>query len=201
MYTSKIHIFKLLSISLITGLVIISCQGITDSTSNGDFIPEGTSDHNVYKVGPAGENDAILYAGYISPSGTVGLTGDFYLNLNNSQLYGPKINQEWRSSINLAGRGDLYELPYSDPLLDDVDDGHITHNGASTSQIFSGKENPNGHLGDPGDYYLNTTTFHLHGPKTEENGWMNSLSLEELEDQKKEPKDPQNPNDLIPPLL
>ncbi|MBS1934207.1 MAG: hypothetical protein JST96_09435, partial [Bacteroidetes bacterium] len=52
----------------------------------------------------------------------------------------------------------------------------LTNATAAENQVYSGAEIPAADLGSAGDYYLDTKTFILYGPKTSA-GWNNSIDL------------------------
>ncbi|MBD3616069.1 MAG: hypothetical protein HUJ22_05800 [Gracilimonas sp.] len=107
-------------------------------------------------VGAAGEDGSSIYAGTGAPSTDLGASGDYYLNQDTGELYGPKNNSGWGTPISLQG-------PQGEA-------------GADGSQIYSGTGSPDDSLGVPGDYYLNNDTFDLYGPKTD-SGWGTPLNL------------------------
>lgn len=51
--------------------------------------------HAELGAGGNGSNGNTILSGNSSPSATVGINGDFYLNLGNNSLYGPKISGSW----------------------------------------------------------------------------------------------------------
>jgi hypothetical protein len=104
-------------------------------------------------VGPAGANGTVIYSGDTVPSTSFGNAGDFYLDLATGILYGPKSSSGWGSGISITGAP-----------------------GASGSQIYSGSGTPSATLGNNGDYYLDSTSYNLYGPKTA-SGWGTALSL------------------------
>ena len=116
--------------------ILVSCSG-----SDGDIGPQGP-EGAMGEVGPAGEDGSTILSGSGIPDSNVGVTGDYYLNTDTADLYGPKIdNTSWGSPITLGSAG------------------------ADGSQIFSGTSAPGAGLGINGDYYLRTSTYDLYGPK------------------------------------
>lgn len=53
--------------------------------------------------GQDGEDGSQIYAGSGSPDASLGMEGDYYLDQDNYQLYGPKSSSDWGSPINLKG--------------------------------------------------------------------------------------------------
>jgi hypothetical protein len=68
-------------------------------------------------------------------------------------LYGPKTSSGWGSGIAITGSP-----------------------GAAGSQIYSGSGAPPATLGNNGDYYLDSTSYNLYGPKTA-SGWGTAIDL------------------------
>ncbi len=110
-------------------------------------------------IGPAGEDGSVILAGTGAPSSDLGDNGDYYLDRNTAELYGPKDETGWGTPLNLQG-----------PPGDDGEDGE------DGSQIFSGTSAPDASMGQPGDYFLNTSTYELYGPKTN-SGWGTPINL------------------------
>jgi hypothetical protein len=78
----------------------------------------------------------IIYSGTVAPSASIGVIGDFYINLSTSRLFGPKTASGWGNAIPLG-----------------------TH-------IWSGTTVPTSAIGLNGDFYLDKATFMLYGPRT-----------------------------------
>jgi hypothetical protein len=147
----KRQLILLFSILLAVSLGIFSCEGpVGPEGPQGPPGPPGA-------VGPAGADGNMMLAGEGPPSGDLGEPGDFYLNLTNGDLYGPKESQGWGEPVNLSGA-----------------DGE---DGADGSQIYAGDGPPDAELGNEGDYFLDKTNFHLYGPKTDE-GWGSPIELQ-----------------------
>ncbi len=77
---------------------------------------------------------------------TQGKVGDFYFQPSTTTLYGPKTSAGWGTGIRLKG-----------PQGDKGEDGRT---------ILSGTSNPTGAVGDIGDFYINTSSYVIFGPKT-----------------------------------
>jgi hypothetical protein len=99
-----------------------------------------------------------MHAGQGAPESSTGNPGDYYLDTQNTLLYGPKTEgNSWGTPIDLKGA-----------------DGQ---DGADGSQILSGTTAPAASLGTVGDFYLNTATFDLYGPKTVSD-WGTPINLQ-----------------------
>jgi len=129
--------------------MIAGCKG--PSGSEGPQGPKGDQG----PVGPAGENGNMIYSGQGAPTSDIGSKGDYYLNMNTGELYGPKDSNGWGSNPIMVLKG---------------------QDGADGSQIYAGTGAPAASEGNIGDYYLDKSSYDLYGPKTS-NGWGSSISL------------------------
>jgi hypothetical protein len=86
-----------------------------------------------------------LYTGPSHPPPETGTVGDFFLDIGDSLIYGPKTDIGWGSGLRLAYR-------------------------VEASQFLSGVNIPSSSLGVIGDYYLDLSNGSLFGPK-DDNGW------------------------------
>jgi hypothetical protein len=111
-------------------------------------------------VGPAGEDGATIHAGEGAPDEELGVVGDYYLDLLSGDLYGPKTEDGWGDSISLIGP-----------------EGQQGEPGEDGTRIYSGSQPPDNSIGNPGDFYLNTDTYDLYGPKTA-SGWGSPINLQ-----------------------
>ncbi|RYF21504.1 MAG: hypothetical protein EOO42_10475, partial [Flavobacteriales bacterium] len=109
--------------------------------------------------GPAG---STILSGSGQPASTLGVVGDFYLDLATSNFYGPKKAAGWGVPFSMKGANG--------------ENGATGANGAAGSKIFSGIIVPGAEIGVEGDYYLDKTTYSMYGPKTAA-GWGVALSL------------------------
>jgi hypothetical protein len=138
------------AVLMVAGLA--ACEGPT-----GPVGPQGPQGEQG-PVGAAGADGSVIHAGNGAPAAALGNPGDFYLDLGAGDLYGPKhATNGWGTPISLKGP-----------------EGEA---GADGSQIFAGATPPDPSLGQPGDYYLNTTTYDLYGPKTNA-GWGDPINLQ-----------------------
>lgn len=145
------YLLLFLSLTLVVGWAGTACEGPTGSEgSEGPEGPEGP-------VGPAGEDGSMMYAGEGEPDSETGDLGDFYLDQETGELYGPKDEDGW-----------------GDPGI--VLMGEDGADGEDGSQIYSGEGAPDEDLGEEGDYYLDRDNHDLYGPKTS-SGWGSPLNL------------------------
>lgn len=142
------YLSSLLTLLIVIGMAFVACD--TPAGPEGPQGPEGP-------VGPAGEDGSMIYSGKGVPGSEVGTNGDYYLNQNTGELYGPKDSGDW-----------------GEPII--VLMGKDGQDGEDGSQIFSGSGAPDASLGIVGDYYLDKDNYHLYGPKTS-SGWGSPLNL------------------------
>ncbi|MGM0546122.1 MAG: hypothetical protein ACQEST_05310 [Bacteroidota bacterium] len=117
---------------------------------------DGWGDPGVVLMGDDGEDGTHIHSGSGSPDASLGVVGDFYIDVANQNLYGPKTDSGWGSPIDLNG-------------ADGVD-------GKDGSQFYSGTGSPDASLGATGDYYFDTANKDLYGPKTD-SGWETPINL------------------------
>lgn len=99
---------------------------------------------------------ASLRSGFGAPSGDVGVDGDFYLDLSSSAVRGPKADGAWPATgVVLVGA-----VGPTGPA------GPAGAVGTSGKSLLSGAGAPNNGIGADGDFYLDTATVTLFGPKT-----------------------------------
>ena len=134
-------------------MLFAACEGPTG--------PEGEQGEEGQEgpIGPAGEDGATIHAGNGAPDVNIGEDGDFYLDLDEGMLYGPKSEDDWGSPVSLIGP--------EGPAGEDGEDGNT---------IYSADGTPDPRMGSIGDYYLDTDAYELYGPKTE-SGWGSPVSL------------------------
>ena len=93
-------------------------------------------------IGPTGANGFSVLSGTSNPTGPTGVNGDFYINTTSSTIFGPKAGGVWPAGVSLIGS-----------------------NGINGLNILNGNVNPTTIVGLNGEFYINTTTSTLFGPK------------------------------------
>jgi len=109
------------------------------------------------KTGPRGANGqdgTIILSGEGAPTQSLGHNGNYYLDVASATLYGPKTSSGWGPGLTLRGAP-----------------------GAPGSQIYSGSGTPPSSLGIVGDYYIDSTSLLLYGPK-KSTGWPMPINLQ-----------------------
>jgi hypothetical protein len=150
--TAKLSLTIICCLGLL--MLIGACEGPTGP--DGAQGPAGTEG----PVGPAGEDGSTIHAGDGTPDNELGEIGDYYLDLQSGDLFGPKSEDGWGDSISLIGP-----------------EGQQGEPGEDGTRIYSGSQPPDNSIGDPGDFYLKTDTYDLYGPKTD-TGWGAPLNLQ-----------------------
>jgi len=97
-----------------------------------------------------------LLSGTTDPGPDIGIDGDFYLNTATWMLFGPKANGAWPAGVSLAGPPGAAGAT-----------GATGNTGAAGSTLLSGSGDPTSSVGNDGDYYINTSTSTLFGPKAD----------------------------------
>jgi len=144
-------------------------------------------------VGPAGQDGSIIYSGVGAPATSLGKNGDYYLDDNTGNLYGPKTASGWGTPLSLKGSGSSQgpagpqgpqgpqgppgpQGPQGPPGSQGPQ-GPAGAAGTPGSKIYSGTGAPAASLGNNGDFYLDKQTYLLYGPKTN-NAWGTPILLQ-----------------------
>ena len=151
--------FNHLIFAFITATVILTSCGKDGAV--GPAGPSGTTGTTgaAGAVGATGADGTKIYSGTSNPAATLGATGDFYLNVSNSDFYGPKTSSGWGAATSLKGAT-----------------GNTGAAGAAGSKIYSGAVAPASSLGKDGDYYLNSANYLFYGPKAG-GAWPSPINL------------------------
>ena len=117
-------------------------------------------------AGPAGTNGSGVLNGNVPPTNVQGNDGDFYINTATNTMYGPKAIGMWPPGVSLVGP----QGPAGGPT------GPQGVAGTNGNSVLNGVVNPNLATGVDGDFYINTLTNDIFGPKA--NGvWPQGISL------------------------
>lgn len=141
--------------------------------------------------GKDGINGKTILSGRGRPYASLGVVGDFYIDLNTYNLYGPKTSQGWNNPISLIG-ADGKDGQDGKDGKDGADgrDGNDGRNGADgqdgrdgkdgqdAPRIWTGEIYPTSNIGNEGDFYLDLKNKMLYGPKTNGN-WGTGIALGE----------------------
>ncbi|MBI9056321.1 MAG: collagen-like protein [Labilibaculum sp.] len=173
MKTSKLYFFVVAFLAL--SISMVSCSG--DDGEAGLIGPKGDQGEQgvAGPVGPAGDDGSQMYSGEGEPEATVGVTGDYYLDIATGMLYGPKqVDDSWADTDGFSLMG---------AAGTNGTNGTNGTDGADGSQILSGEGVPTADDGEHGDFYLDKETAILYGPKNNKGiaiggtGWGAGLEL------------------------
>lgn len=135
--------------------------------------------------GPPGTDGKTIYSGLGVPPGATGVLGDFYLDRTNSRLYGPKVDVgAWPpGSLLLVGPQGQTGAQGVQGLTGTTGGqgpqgvaGANGTNGVNGNSVRNGTANPIAGIGVDGDFYINTATSQVFGPKTS-GAWGSGVSL------------------------
>ena len=112
--------------------------------------------------GVAGADGKNVLNGTSNPTAVIGSNGDFYINTTTNTLFGPKAIGAWPTGVSLVGQ-------QGDP-------GTPGTPGLDGKTILNGTSNPVSSTGSNGDFFINTTTNTLFGPKAS-GAWPTGISL------------------------
>lgn len=145
-----------------TGMICLFI-GFGSCSKEGIIGPQGEPGEQ----GIAGIDGSTIHNGTGVPAGTIGKSGDYYLDKSNTDLYGPKTDSGWGSPLNLKGaKGD---------------NGAAGQDGTPGSQFHSGNGMPQASIGHVGDFYFDKDNVSLYGPKIA-SGWGSPVSLKAAND-------------------
>ena len=109
-------------------------------------------------TGERGDRGTTWLSGNVAPDVSIGLSNDYYLNTTTYDVYS-KATGAWELILNLKGaKGDQGEIGATGAKGDQGERGNTIFSGVLTP--------PTSDIGVDGDYYLNTSTHLLYGPKT-----------------------------------
>lgn len=112
--------------------------------------------------GMPGADGRTVLSGAIAPGSGVGVNGDFYINTATSFIYGPKAGGAWPAGVSLVGATGAT--------------GATGANGLDGKTVLNGTVAPGAGVGTNGDFYINTTSSTLYGPKAS-GAWPAGVSL------------------------
>lgn len=161
--------------------------GFSSCSKKGSVGPEGVQGVEG-KQGIPGTDGQMIHHGNGAPAVATGKVGDFYIDKQNSNLYGPKVATGWGTASSMKGdtgatgpAGQTGAPGQTGPAGQNGatgpagQTGATGQTGAAGSQFLSGANNPNNTIGSAGDFYFNTSSGALFGPKT--NVWPAGVSL------------------------
>jgi len=111
-------------------------------------------------TGPAGTNGKTVANGTTDPATSTGVDGDFYINTATNTLFGPKASGTWPSGVSLVGPTGATGAQGIQGAT-----GATGVAGADGKTVRNGTSDPVSGTGVDGDFYINTATNTLFGPK------------------------------------
>ncbi|UEM11981.1 hypothetical protein J4G43_047330 [Bradyrhizobium barranii subsp. barranii] len=133
--------------------VIIQTEPGADVTVAADF---EVVEIDIPEQGPPGppgpRGNSVLYGVGPPPAG-IGINGDFYIDTATHFIYGPKSGGVWPAGVSLTGP-----------------------QGPRGNSVLYGSTDPTGANGVDGDFWINTTTHFIFGPKAS-GAWPAGTSL------------------------
>ena len=107
-------------------------------------------------IGVQGTPGYSVLSGAVVPAAGTGVNGDFYINTATSMIYGPKAAGVWPAGVSLVGAAGT--------------------NGTNGFSVLSGTVAPVAGNGVNGDFFINTATSIIYGPKAT-GAWPVGVSL------------------------
>jgi hypothetical protein len=127
--------------------------------------------------GIPGTDGASIHYGNGEPAVSLGRSGDLYLDMSKSLLYGPKTAQGWNIAAPLNLKGDPGKDGSNGKDGLNGKDGVNGTNGVDGSSFLSGDGLPNATLGKNGDFYFDKANATIYGPRSQASGWGDPTSL------------------------
>ena len=125
-------------------------------------------------TGAAGADGKTVSNGTSNPVSSTGVNGDFYINTATNTLFGPKANGAWPSGVSLVGPTGATGAQGIQGATGATGVAGVA--GADGKSVRNGTSDPVSGTGVDGDFYINTATNTLFGPKA--NGaWPSGVSL------------------------
>ncbi|MCA1452823.1 hypothetical protein I6F35_06260 [Bradyrhizobium sp. BRP22] len=118
--------------------------------------------------GPTGPSGNTVRYGSIDPTAAVGVNGDFYINATTNFIFGPKASGAWPAGTSLVG-------PQGAQGIQGVQ-GPQGIQGVPGNTVLYGTSDPTAGDGVNGNFYINTTTHFMFGPKAA-GAWPAGTSL------------------------
>lgn len=127
-------------------------------------------------TGPPGPRGNTVLYGTINPDNSVGVNGDFYINTTSHFIFGPKASGVWPLGVSLIGPiGPVGPVGPQGPTGLQGPTGPKGADGTNGNTVLYGAVDPTSQ-GRDGDFYINTTTHFIFGPKAG-GGWPGGTSL------------------------
>ena len=172
--------------SFLSVLVLASLIVGVESCKKGDTGPAGPAGQTGAKgdtgaPGAKGNDGTMLRNGTGTPAPTLGNVNDFYIDTQNSMLYGPKTDAGWGTGSSLKGaKGDPGTPGAGGGTGGGTGPTGATgpkgDTGAAGSKVLVGANAPTATDGAVGDVWFATSTSTVYGPKTAA-GWGTGAAI------------------------
>ncbi|MDD2815568.1 MAG: hypothetical protein PHP00_07485, partial [Thiotrichaceae bacterium] len=117
-------------------------------------------------AGATGQDGKSLLNGSGAPTAAIGNDGDFYIDTTANTIYGPKTSGAWSAGVSLIGAaGATGPQGATGATGATGSTGATGATGPAGTSILSGTVAPAAGVGNNGDFYINTATNTLYGPK------------------------------------
>jgi hypothetical protein len=149
-------------------------QGVAGPAGNDGAVgPQGATGAQgpIGLTGPAGANGKTVINGSTDPAAGTGQDGDFYINTATNTLFGPKVSGAWPLGVSLIG-----PIGATGPAGAAGVNGVAGANGLDGKTVLNGTTDPGSSTGENGDFYINTTSNKIFGPKAS-GVWPAGVSL------------------------
>jgi hypothetical protein len=121
--------------------------------------------------GPPGQDGNTVLYGTVNPTGATGVDGNFYINTATNFLFGPKAGGVWPAGVTMTGP----QGPQGIQGIQGIQ-GAQGNPGTPGNTVLYGAADPTGATGVDGNFYINTTTHFMFGPKAA-GAWPAGFSL------------------------
>ena len=105
--------------------------------------------------GNAGVDGKTVLSGQTDPASGTGVDGDFYINTDTSKIFGPKASGAWPTGVSLIGAA-----------------------GQDGQTLLNGTSPPGNAVGNVGDFYIDTTSNQIYGPKISATAWGSATNIQ-----------------------
>ena len=105
--------------------------------------------------GNAGVDGKTVLSGQTDPASGTGVDGDFYINTDTSKIFGPKASGAWPTGVSLIGAA-----------------------GQDGQTLLNGTSPPGNAVGNVGDFFIDTTSNQIYGPKISATAWGSATNIQ-----------------------
>ncbi|MFM7628477.1 MAG: hypothetical protein ACKO44_03090 [Algoriphagus sp.] len=155
----------------------IGLTGATGATGPQGLVGPSGATGATGTPGATGADGRTVLNGTSNPTSTTGTNGDFYINTSANTLFGPKANGAWPLGVSMVGpQGSTGATGPAGASGITGLTGAAGAAGVDGRTVLNGTSNPTSSTGANGDFYINTSTNTLFGPKGS-GVWPSGISL------------------------